>query len=171
MRKKFLIMIISICAASALFAEDYLFAFDKDGTVRQVTKDGDNYKFKDGTIAYSPTFILGQNFGNGGFTFGYNLTPYRSNIGSSIAIGSNTKATQEYAIAFGYDTESAGKNAVAIGKNTKANNENAIAIGHQATVVVDPTKSTPAHAIAIGSSAKATSVAAIALGRETTASK
>ena len=153
-----------------MFAEDYLFAFDKDGTVRQVTKDGDNYKFKDGKIAYSPTFILGQNFGNGGFTFGYNLTPYRSNIGSSIAIGSNTKATQEYAIAFGYDTESAGKNAVAIGKNTKANNENAIAIGHQATVVVDPTKSTPAHAIAIGSSAKATSVAAIALGRETTAS-
>lgn len=171
MRKKILIMMISICAASALFAEDYLFAFDKDGTVRQVTKDGDNYKFKDGKIAYSPTFILGQNFGNGGFTFGYNLTPYRSNIGSSIAIGSNTKATQEYAIAFGYDTESAGKNAVAIGKNTKANNENAIAIGHQATVVVvDPTKSTPAHAIAIGSSAKATSVAAIALGRETTAS-
>ena len=171
MRKKILFMMISICAASALFAEDYLFAFDKDGTVRQVTKDGDNYKFKDGKIAYSPTFILGQNFGNGGFTFGYNLTPYRSNIGSSIAIGSNTKATQEYAIAFGYDTESAGKNAVAIGKNTKANNENAIAIGHQATVVVvDPTKSTPAHAIAIGSSAKATSVAAIALGRETTAS-
>ena len=171
MRKKILIMMISICAASALFAEDYLFAFDKDGTVRQVTKDGDNYKFKDGKIAYSPTFILGQNFGNGGFTFGYNLTPYRSNIGSSIAIGSNTKATQEYAIAFGYDTESTGKNAVAIGKNTKANNENAIAIGHQATVVVvDPTKSTPAHAIAIGSSAKATSVAAIALGRETTAS-
>ena len=170
MRKKILIMMISICAASALFAEDYLFAFDKDGTVRQVTKDGDNYKFKDGKIAYSPTFILGQNFGNGGFTFGYNLTPYRSNIGSSIAIGSNTKATQEYAIAFGYDTESTGKNAVAIGKNTKANNENAIAIGHQAIVVVDPTKSTPAHAIAIGSSAKATSVAAIALGRETTAS-
>ena len=59
MRKKILIMMISICAASALFAEDYLFAFDKDGTVRQVTKDGDNYKFKDGKIAYSPTFILG----------------------------------------------------------------------------------------------------------------
>lgn len=169
--RKILSMMISICAASALFAENYLFALDRNGAVKRVTLVGNEYKFDDGTTAYAPTFILGQNFGNGGFTFGYNLTPYRSNIGSSIAIGSNTKATQEYAIAFGYDTESAGKNAVAIGKNTKANNENAIAIGHQATVaVVDPTKSTPAHAIAIGSSAKATSVAAIALGRETTAS-
>lgn len=170
MNIRILSMMISICAASALFAENYLFALDRNGAVKRVTLVGNEYKFDDGTTAYAPTFILGQNFGNGGFTFGYNLTPYRSNIGSSIAIGSNTKATQEYAIAFGYDTESAGKNAVAIGKNTKANNENAIAIGHQATVVVDPTKSTPAHAIAIGSSAKATSVAAIALGRETTAS-
>lgn len=163
-------MMISICAANVLFAEDYLFALDKNGAVRQVTKDGDNYKFKDGTIAYSPTFILGQNFGNGGFTFGYNLTPYRSNIGSSIAIGSNTKATQEYAIAFGYNVESDGKNAVAIGRNTKANYEQAIAIGYNATVKPDGKEGFPYYAIAIGGDSIATNANAIALGREASAS-
>ena len=84
MNIRILSMMISICAASAMFAENYLFALDRNGAVKRVTLVGNEYKFDDGTTAYAPTFILGQNFGNGGFTFGYNLTPYRSNIGSSI---------------------------------------------------------------------------------------
>lgn len=168
--RKILSMMISICAASALFAEDYLFALDNSGAVKRVKLVNNEYKFDDGTPAYAPTFILGQNFGNGGFTFGYNLTPYRSNIGSSIAIGSNTKATQEYAIAFGYDTESAGKNAVAIGRNTKANYEEAIAIGYNATVKPDGKGGFPYYAIAIGGDSIATNANAIALGREAEAS-
>ncbi len=170
MRKKILSMMISICTASALFAaDDYLFALDENGIVRKVTKDGDRYKFNDGTIAHSNIFIFGNHINNKGFTFGYNVENDKNKIGS-IAIGSNTKATEEYAIAFGYDTESAGKNAVAIGRNTKANYEEAIAIGYNATVKPDGKGGFPYYAIAIGGDSIATNANAIALGREAEAS-
>lgn len=168
--RKILSMMISICAASALFAaDDYLFALDENGTVRQVRKDGDRYKFNDGTIAHSNIFIFGNHINNKGFTFGYNVENDKNKIGS-IAIGSNTKATEEYAIAFGNNAESTGKNAVAIGRNTKANYEEAIAIGYNATVKPDGKGGFPYYAIAIGGDSIATNANAIALGREAEAS-
>ena len=161
-------MMISICTASALFAVDnYLFALDENGTVRQVRKDGDRYKFNDDTIAHSNVFIFGNHLINEGFTFGYKVKAEQ--IGS-IAIGSNTKATGKYAIAFGHNAESADENTVAIGRNAKTSLWNSLAIGYNAnakefnaTALGSGTIANN-NAVAVGPSAQALGGSSVAIG-------
>ena len=136
MRKKILIMMISICAASALFAVDnYYYTIGNDGTLLQVLRPYPNkneFLLKnDFSKKVSPNkiFIPAKIGVEGNITLGENA---EANGNNSIAFGNGAKTTNENSIAFGSNSKTIGANSIAFGQEASAR-ENAIAIGKKSS--------------------------------------
>ena len=102
--KKILSMMISICAASALFAADNYYFTINNGVFKQVTKENGVYKYTDGSgNADGDIFILAKVVGkNGDFSLGEGAKTIQSSSNySSLAIGKNSQANAGNIVAIG----------------------------------------------------------------------
>lgn len=139
MRKKILIMMISICAASALFAVDnYYYTIGDDGTLLQVLHPNKNdFILKnDFSKKVSPdkVFMPAKIGVDGNITsLGKNA---EANGKNSLAFGNSAKTTNENSIAFGSNSKTTGANSIAFGQGASAQ-ENTISIGKGASASKD----------------------------------
>ena len=168
MRKKILTMMISICAASALFASS-LYTI-QNGKLVEVVEDSTSstgYKIVGSTTPVNKTDIfliskLDNNiaFGEGAKASGWNslAVGYNANARefNATALGSYTIANNN-AVAIGPDAQALGGSSVAIGLDSKTNGADTIAIGTNAQALKND-------AIAIGQNSKATSDHDVAFG-------
>lgn len=102
--RKILTMMISICAASALFAADNYYFTINNGVFKQVTKENGVYKYTDGSgNADGDIFILAKVVGkNGDFSLGEGAKTIQSSSNySSLAIGKNSQANAGNIVAIG----------------------------------------------------------------------
>ena len=76
---------------------------------------------------------------------------------NAVAVGKKAQATGDSAIALGFDSESSGNWSVAIGLQTNASNKQAVAVGSKS-------QATGENSIAIGNAAKASNESSVALG-------
>lgn len=182
--RKILSMMISICAASALFAADDYYLANDNGVLKQVIKVNGVYKYADGSgYPDRNIFILGKLFdtqNNTGSMFmgeGANVMKGINNIaigknaqvklsladqGDSLAIGHFATATETNATAIGAYSLAAKINDIAIGPEAQALGGNSVAIGKKS-------QATGTDAIAIGNNAQATINNAIAIGQNSEA--
>lgn len=182
--RKILSMMISICAASALFAADDYYLANDNGILKQVIKVNGVYKYADGSgYPDRNIFILSKLFdtqNNTGSMFmgeGANVMNGINNIaigknaqvklsladqGDSLAIGHFATATETNATAIGAYSLAAKINDIAIGPGAQALGGNSVAIGKKS-------QATDTDAIAIGNSAQATINNAIAIGQNSEA--
>lgn len=182
--RKILSMMISICAASALFAADDYYLANDNGVLKQVIKVNGVYKYADGSgYPDRNIFILSKLFdtqNNTGSMFmgeGANVMNGINNIaigknaqvklsladqGDSLAIGHFATATETNATAIGAYSLAAKINDIAIGPGAQALGGNSVAIGKKS-------QATDTDAIAIGNSAQATINNAIAIGQNSEA--
>ena len=182
--RKILSMMISICAASALFAEDDYYLANDNGVLKQVIKVNGVYKYADGSgYPDRNIFILSKLFdtqNNTGSMFmgeGANVMKGINNIaigknaqvklsladqGDSLAIGHFATATETNTTAIGAYSLAAKINDIAIGPEAQALGGNSVAIGKKS-------QATDTDAIAIGNNAQATINNAIAIGQNSEA--
>ena len=177
-------MMISICAASALFAADDYYLANDNGVLKQVIKVNGVYKYADGSgYPDRNIFILSKLFdtqNNTGSMFmgeGANVMKGINNIaigknaqvklsladqGDSLAIGHFATATETNTTAIGAYSLAAKINDIAIGPEAQALGGNSVAIGKKS-------QATDTDAIAIGNNAQATINNAIAIGQNSEA--
>lgn len=182
--RKILSMMISICAASALFAADDYYLANDNGVLKQVIKVNGVYKYADGSgYPDRNIFILSKLFdtqNNTGSMFmgeGANVMKGINNIaigknaqvklsladqGDSLAIGHFATATETNTTAIGAYSLAAKINDIAIGPEAQALGGNSVAIGKKS-------QATDTDAIAIGNNAQATINNAIAIGQNSEA--
>lgn len=175
---------ISICAASALFAADDYYLANDNGVLKQVIKVNGVYKYADGSgYPDRNIFILSKLFdtqNNTGSMFmgeGANVMKGINNIaigknaqvklsladqGDSLAIGHFATATETNTTAIGAYSLAAKINDIAIGPEAQALGGNSVAIGKKS-------QATDTDAIAIGNNAQATINNAIAIGQNSEA--
>ena len=179
-------MMISICAANALFAVDDYYLANDNGVLKQVIKVNGVYKYADGSgYPDRNIFILsklfdtqnntgsmfmgeGANVMNGinNIAIGKNAQVIltRGNQGDSLAIGHFATVTETNTTAIGAYSLAAKVNDIAIGPGAQALGGNSVAIGKKSQAV-------GTDAIAIGQNAQATINNAIAIGQNSKAEK
>lgn len=184
--RKILSMMISICAANALFAVDDYYLANDNGVLKQVIKVNGVYKYADGSgYPDRNIFILsklfdtqnntgsmfmgeGANVMNGinNIAIGKNAQVIltRGNQGDSLAIGHFATVTETNTTAIGAYSLAAKVNDIAIGPGAQALGGNSVAIGKKSQAV-------GTDAIAIGQNAQATINNAIAIGQNSKAEK
>lgn len=183
--RKILSMMISICAASALFAADDYYLANDNGVLKQVIKVNGVYKYADGSgYPDRNIFILSKLFdtqnntgsmfmGEGANASGINSIAIGKNAqvklpladqGDSLAIGHFATVTETNTTAIGAYSLAAKVNDIAIGPGAQALGGNSVAIGKKSQAV-------GTDAIAIGQNAQATINNAIAIGQNSKAEK
>lgn len=165
--RKILSMMISICAANALFASS-LYTI-RDGKLFEVERTySGTYRTK---IGYNPVneseILVLSNFNDISIAFGDGA--YADDTkpgGGGIAIGVRARAKRDPSvsgpgegnIAIGNDAQATGHMAIALGSNSKAEQQHSIAIGFGAD------SSEKDHSVAVGQNSKATGLESSAFG-------
>ncbi|ABS52553.1 outer membrane protein [Campylobacter hominis ATCC BAA-381] len=165
--RKILSMMISICAANALFASS-LYTI-RDGKLFEVERTySGTYRTK---IGYNPVneseILVLSNFNDISIAFGDGA--YADDTkpgGGGIAIGVRARAKRDPSvsgpgegnIAIGNDARATGHMAIALGSNSKAERQHSIAIGFGAD------SSGKDHSVAVGQNSKATGLESSAFG-------
>ena len=170
MRKKILIMMISICAANVLFASS-LYVM-REGKLLEVKKDpasSTGFTADDGTpVDRSSVLVISKlNINDNRMAFGEGAEAVQPN---SLAVGYNANAkdfnatalgsytiAKKDAVAVGAGARALEKNSIAIGIDSNANKENAIAIGSKASAAES--------SVAVGTNAAALGSSSVAIGK------